>query len=171
MDLGAWLATPFSGAEREVMIRETGRSREKFLEALKLALHEKDPLAWRSAWVLDGMDEQHPGLAEPHLTLILKRIPHLESIGSLRSLLRLLCRHQIPEEEQGILIDRCFAYLVSELYPPAVKVHAMEIIYNHALLYPELKNELVTVIRDEAEHNSTGFQVRGRMIIEKLDKL
>ena len=169
MDLGAWLATPFSGAEREVMIRENGHSPEKFLQVLKLALHEKDPLAWRSAWVADGMDEQHPGLAVPHLSLILQRLPHLESIGSLRSLLRLLCRHQIPEKAQGALIDRCFAYLVSELYPPAVKVHAMEIIYNHVLLYPELKNELVTVIQDQAGHNSTGFQVRGRMIMEKLE--
>ncbi len=88
----------------------------------------------------------------------------------MRSLLRLMCRYEIPEEEQGLLIDLCFGYMVSELYPVAVKVHAMQIIYQHTLLYPELKEELQTVIEDQMENNSVGFSSRGRRILSQLEK-
>ena len=171
MDLKSVLTNLPSGVEREFIIRDVGNSEEKFLVLLELALHEKDPLAWRATWVLDGCDELHPGLASNQISRITRRLPDLESKGSLRSLLRLLCRYDIPEEDQGILIDLCFGYLVSELYPLAVKVHAMQIIYNHVLLYPELKHELITVIEDQTENNSVGFMSRGRRIISQLEKM
>jgi len=56
------------------------------------------------------------------------------------------------------------------LYPVAVKVHAMQIIYNHTLIYPELKEELITVIEDQVENNSVGFKSRGMRIIRQLKK-
>lgn len=171
MDLRSWLTNMPSGVEREFIIQEVGNSEEKFLELLELALYEEDPLAWRATWVLDGCDEQHPGLASNQISRITRRLPDLESMGSLRSLLRLLCRYEIPEEDQGLLIDLCFGYLVSELYQLAVKVHAMQIIYNHVLLYPELKHELITVIEDQTENNSVGFMSRGRRIINQLQKM
>ena len=92
-------------------------------------------------------------------------------MGALRSFLRLLCRYDIEEDDQGMLIDLCFGYLVSELYPLAVKVHAMQLIYNHVLIYPELKNELITVIEDQEDNNSIGFKSRGRRIISQLEKM
>ena len=61
--------------------------------------------------------------------------------------------------------------MVSEIYPVAVKVHAMMIVYNHVLLYPELKDELITVIEDQGPNNSVGFKTRGRQIIKKLEKI
>lgn len=142
-----------------------------FSELLQLALYEKDPLAWRASWVLDGSDEEKPGMGRKHISTIVNALHGLESKGSLRSLLRLLSRYDIPEEEQGILIDLCFSFLVSELFPLAVKVHAMMIIYNHVLIYPELKDEFITVIRDQVENNSVGFKTRGNKLIKQIEKL
>ena len=121
--------------------------------------------------MLDGSDERKPGLALNFISTIVKSLPGLKSKGSLRSLLRLLSRHDIPEEEQGLLIDLCFSYLVSELYPLAVKAHAMMIIYNHVLIYPELKDEFITVMEDQAENNSVGFKTRARNLIKQMEKL
>ena len=120
---------------------------------------------------MDSSDEQYPGLVEQFIAVIIQELPELKSTGALRSLLRMLSRYTIPEEEQGLLIDLCFGYMVSELYPVAVKVHAMQIIYNHALIYPELKEELRTIIEDQTENNSVGFMARGQRIIKQLDKL
>ena len=83
----------------------------------------------------------------------------------------MLSRYKIDEEDQGLLIDLCFGYMVSELYPVAVKVHAMQIIYHHVLMYPELKEELVTVIRDQIVNDTVGFKSRGMRIIKQLEKL
>ncbi len=142
-----------------------------FSSCLDIALHEKDPLGWRATWVLDGCDERNPGLAANHISTIAHKLPELKSMGTIRSLLRLLCRYDIAEDDQGMLIDLCFSYLISELYPLAVKVHAMQIIYNHVLIYPELKNELITVIEDQEDNNSVGFKSRGRRIIRQLEKM
>lgn len=169
MDFRMLLISFPSGQEKEIYINEAGASADKFSSLLDIALNEKDPLAWRAAWVLDGSDERFPCLAKESIATIVQRLPDIKSKGTIRSLLRLLCRYEIKKKEQGILIDLCFNYLVSELYPVAVKVHAMQIIYNHVLIYPELKEELVTVIRDQVGNNSVGFKSRGMRLIKKLE--
>jgi hypothetical protein len=171
LDIRSLLTNLPSRMEREFYLDAIGTSRKKVNTLLELIFEEKDPLAWRAAWLLDGSDERHPGLAGDHIRRIIQKLPGLKSPGALRSLLRMLCRYDIPEDDQGILIDRCFGYMVSELYPVAVKVHAMQIIYNHTLLYPELKEELQIVIEDQADNNSVGFKSRGNRILKQLDKL
>jgi len=171
MDFRSLLADFPAGAEKDILVGEVIKNESHFKALLQLALHEKDPVAWRACWVLDGSDELKPGLACKYISKIVKALPGLESKGTLRSLLRLLSRYEIPEEEQGLLIDLCFSYLVSELYPVAVKVHAMEIIYRHVLLYPELRDELVAVIEDQIDNNSVGFLARGRRLIKQMEKL
>jgi len=171
MDFRSLLADFPSGVEKDLLISEVIKSESHFNTLLQLALHEKEPVAWRASWILDGSDEKKPGLARKHINKIVKALPALESRGTLRSLLRMLTRYDIPENEQGLLIDLCFSYLVSELYPVAVKAHAMQIIYNHVLLYPELKNELIAVIEDQADNNSVGFKARGNILIKQMEKL
>lgn len=171
MDFRSLLLNFPSGVQKDLYIREVIGTTAHFESLLDLALHDKDPVAWRASWVLDGSDEQQPGLASTYLGKIVQSLPALESKGSLRSLLRLLCRYDIPEEDQGLLIDLCFRYLVSELYPLAVKVHAMQIVYNHVLIYPELKDELVAVLEDQMENNSVGFASRGKRLIKQMEKL
>lgn len=171
MDFKSLLANIPSGVEKDLFIREVGKSEQRFSSLLNLALYDKDPLAWRAAWILDGAAEVSPEIALNHIRQIVQRLPEINSGGTIRSLLRLLCRYNIPEEEQGLLIDLCFGYMVSELYPVAVKVHAMQIIYNHCLLYPELKDELKTVIEDQVSNNSVGFKSRGMRIIRQLERL
>jgi len=171
MNFGSLLETFPSRIEVDLLINEIGASREQFNSLLDLALDGKDPVAWRAAWIVDGVAEKHPEMADSYITSIVRRLPGLKSKGALRSMLRLLCRYEIPEEEQGILIDLCFGILVSELYPVAVKVHAMQIIYNHVLLYPELKEELITVIEDQMNNNSVGFSSRARRLIRQMEKL
>jgi hypothetical protein len=169
MDFRSILTNFPSGVEKEILAREVGNSKKNFGSLLDLALFENDPIAWRAAWILDASDEQYPGLASGSLSRIIKRLPHLKSTGSLRSLLRRLCRYQIEEVHQGILVNLCFGYMISERYPVAVKVHAMQILYHHVLLYPDLKEELVTLIRDQVSNNSAGFRSRGMKIINQLE--
>jgi len=171
MDYRSLLASIPSGAERDLYIREAGSSEEGFTAFLELALNDPDPVAWRAAWIADGIDEQFPGSAADSIGKIIRRILQIKSIGALRSLLRLLCRYDIEKKDQGILVDFCFRTMLSELYPVAVKVHAMQIIYNHVLIYPELKEELATVIRDQFENNSAGFKSRGTLILQELEKM
>jgi hypothetical protein len=171
MDFRSLLTDIPSGFEKDLMIAEVVKSDSHFNTLVQLALHEKDPLAWRACWVLDGSDEKRSGMAQKYIPQIIQALPGLQSKGTLRSLLRLLTRYEIPEDEQGLLIDLCFSYLVSEFYPVAIKAHAMQIIYHHVLIYPELKGELIAVIEDQSENNSAGFKSRGSILMRKMEKL
>jgi len=170
-DLKTWLTQFPSATEKELIVEQVRRSPGQLRTLLDMSLYEKDPLAWRAAWILDSCDELQAGLAGPFVGVIVRKLPDITSTGVIRSLLRMLCRHPVSEEDQGLLIELCFGYLVSELYPVAVKVHAMQIIYHHVLIYPELKEELATVISDQMDNNSVGFASRGRRILEQLEKI
>lgn len=171
MDFRSLLLDFPSGAAKDLYIQKVIGTKGQFGALLDLSLYDPDPVAWRAAWILDGADELRPGLASAYLDKIVRALPELESKGSLRSLLRMLCRYDIPEKSQGLLIDLCFGYLTSELIPVAVKAHAMLIVYNHVLLYPELKEELVTVLQDQIDNNSVGFLSRARRLIKQMEKL
>jgi len=171
MDLRDALINIPSGVEKEMYVKAVLDEPGHVKELLQYTLYEKDPLAWRSAWVLDCSDEVEEGLASEHLSEIIQRLPMLDSKGSLRCLLRMLSRYDIAEEDQGLLLDQCFSYLVSALYPVAVKVHAMTIIYQHVLIYPELKEELSTMLKDQMDNNSVGFASRARRLIKAMEKM
>jgi len=160
-----------SEAGKRIMIQRVGNSREKFNHLLDICMNEKDPLAWRAAWIMDGSDEKWPGLGRHALPRVVNALPGMKSTGTIRCLLRMISRYEIAEDDQGVLIDECFSYLISDRYPVAVKAHAMEIIYQHVLIYPELKEELAAAISDHMENNSAGFKSRGRRILKQLEKI
>jgi hypothetical protein len=55
--------------------------------------------------------------------------------------------------------------------PAAVRVHAMQILYNTAVKEPELIPEILLIIEDELENHSTaGITSRGRKLIANLKK-
>ena len=171
MDFRSALSDIPSEAGKRILIREVGNSREKFDHLLEICFNESDPLAWRAAWIADGSDEKWQGLGKHAVPQIVHALPEMKSTGTIRCLLRMISRYEVAEDEQGILSDECFSYLVSDRYPVAVKVHAMEIIYQHVLLYPELKEELAAVISDHMDNNTAGFTSRGRRILKQLEKI
>lgn len=170
MDLKNLLTNIPSARERDYFVSVFSHSTIPFNDLLDSMFREKDPLKWRAAWIIDGCDEKDPALAEPHISRIVGELENLDSQGTLRSLLRLLSRHDIPEKDQGHLVDLCFKYISSGFHSAAVKVYAMEILYNQSRIYPEIGNELEVMIMDLSEYNSAGFKARGDIIIKKLKK-
>jgi hypothetical protein len=47
----------------------------------------------------------------------------------------------------------------------------MQIIFNHVLLYPELKGELIAVIEDQMNNNSVGFSSRARRLLKQMENM
>ncbi|PID92410.1 MAG: hypothetical protein CSA96_03450 [Bacteroidetes bacterium] len=169
MDFRSLLQKFPSGTEKNDLTKRILEEPACRQSLLRLALRDKDPLAWRAAWIFDAADEQE-AFARGFIPEIVQALPGLKSSGSMRCLLRMLSRYEIPEDEQGILLDICFSSLVSEAAPIAVKAHAMQIIYQHSLLYPELGRELKTILEDQMENNTAGYKSRARRILKQLKK-
>ncbi len=168
MNFREQLLSELSRKNIDYIIHCIGDRQDLFDEIVGLILHDTDPVPARAAWVAEGVSEQFPEMINPHVTSLIRALPACTHPGTRRNVLKILSRTPIPEEEQGMLIDQCFGWMLDLNEPVAVKVYCMQIIANHLDTYPELSNELREVIEDQWDRNSPGFQSRGRKILRMM---
>jgi len=171
MDLTDFLTNSLLLLKKEEIGTIIGPDAEKYEELVELAFSREMPVCWRATWILDYLAELHPWLAEKYIERFWAEIPAKHADGVTRSLLRLLTRYDIPEESQGIATDLCLEWLSLQAVPVAIKAYSMEILLQIAMIYPELSNEFIAVLEDNAPQNSAGFKARAKHIIKELEKL
>ncbi len=79
---------------------------EEFKNAIELAISERQPYAWRAAWLLwSCMEKNDPRIKEyiPAIISVLKSMPD----GQQRELLKILHLMDLDEESEGILFETC----------------------------------------------------------------
>lgn len=170
MDLKELLGGSHIGMRKEDFGRVIGSSPEMYRDLMNIALSQELPVCWRAAWIMDHLSELHPSLPEKYIEQLWRKIPD-QPDGVKRSILRMLCRYEIPEEQQGIATDMCLDWLLKESVPVAIKVFSMEILLNITRVYPELKEEFITILEDQMPNNSAGYKARAVKIIKAMEKL
>lgn len=142
---------------------------ELYEEVFELVLQNEEPYSRRAIWVFDAVDEELNGVAKPFLPLLIDKLDAFEHDGLKRHSMRLLSRHKIPEEQTVKVLDYCFKMLT--LYEAAaIKVHAMQILYNLSQKEPDLKHELISAIELTVQEGTTGVKNRGQRMLKKLRK-
>jgi hypothetical protein len=135
----------------------------------EIAFYSNHPKSWRAAWLMDKIHEKTPVLVSPFFTDIIRQIKTEQNDGKKRHFLKLISLHQIPQEEKGFLFDYCLKAFCSKKETLAVRVHAMQILFNITETEAGLKPEVLAIIEYEIEnHASAGIVSRGRKLIKKL---
>lgn len=158
----------------EFMMKEVIRSPKDYRTLIEIALFDTKPVSWRAAYLIDKINDINPGLLQPHLSKMIEQVKIEKQGGKRRHFLKLISMNKIPDEHQGLLLDFCIKTFKSSKEAVAVRVHAMQILYNLTEIEPELKHEILTVIEYEMEnHSSAGITSRGKKLVKKLksDKL
>jgi hypothetical protein len=89
--------------------------------------------------------------------------------GKKRHLLKLISLNDIQEENVALLLNHCIDVFTSATEPVAVRVHAMQILFNIAQKEPDFSGELTELIEHEMEyHGSAGLTSRGKKLLKKL---
>ena len=71
----------------------------------------------------------------------------------------------------AVLLNFCLEVFTNAAEPVAVRVHAMQILYNIAQKEPDFSGELIELIENEMEyHGSAGLASRGKKLLKKLIK-
>ena len=136
---------------------------------MTLALDDSDSRNWRSIWMVDKIHEKHPELVIPYLPMMTDFVLITKNASKKRHLLKLISLHSIPEERMAVLLNFCIDVFTSANEPVAVRVHAMQILFNLALKEPDFTGELIDLIEHEIEfHGSGGISSRGRRLLKKL---
>ncbi len=145
-------------------------------EFIKLFISEinkqKPTFAMRISRVLALCHDQKPELILPFKDELLKNLLSTKSNSITRNLLYIFqtAWNKLNENELGQLLNFCFKYLENPIAEPAHRVYAMNIIFASTTVYPELKNELKSIIEFHYEEGSAGFKACGRNILKQMKK-
>ncbi len=129
---------------------------------------QEEKLAWRAAWIIDHLNQKAPLLVRPYLpqlSAILKATPFN---GVRRSLIKILVTNPTEVNEDGLLVDLCFRWMINPTIPTAVRAHAMKLVFNLLPHYPDLKGELKTSLEQACEEEAKGVQSCARKLLTKL---
>ena len=136
---------------------------------INLALDDKEHRNWRAAWMIDRIHEKHPELVLAFLPVITDFVLTTRNSGKKRHLLKIISLHPVPGEKVATMLDFCIEVFSNTKEPIAVRVHAMQILYNITTQEPDFARELTELIEREMEyHGSAGMSSRGRKLLKKL---
>ncbi len=141
------------------------------LEALiELVLSHNDKVSSRASWVLEKISEMEHEPVNAYLETLINELPNIVSSSTRRTLTKVLMLHVIPEKFEGEIFDFCISMIESPKEPVAVKANCMSMVFNLLPKYPELKNEVFTIIETQLPHNSIGFKSRFKVLKRKYNK-
>lgn len=121
---------------------------EFFEEAVDLALSNKHPEGWRSAWLVCSDMYRNDQRIQP---LVLKLIESLKGkkSGHQRELLKIISKMELDEEYEGVFFDACLTIWEDLSKQSSVRITAFRQLVRIAWNHPELKMELKHFIVDD----------------------
>jgi hypothetical protein len=126
---------------KKEMIMYVAEHPDDFQEAISLAVSNKQPYSWRSAWLLwSCMEKDDPRIRE-HIPAIISAIKSLPD-GHQRELMKILQLMELEEEHEGVLFDICASIWEKIHKQPSVRYNAFITMVKIAEKYPELLNDL-----------------------------
>lgn len=169
MDLRKSLLAPHSKVTCDEMVKWIGNDQSRFDQLFKLFIGDDDPLVRQWAgWPMGYCVRKHPALLTKHIGKLVKNLQkpgHHDAVK--RHSLRMLEDIIIPEKHHGVIMNLCFDYIISPSEKPAIKAFSLTVLDILCKHYPEIKQELKTIIEDRWDIESTAFKSRARKILKK----
>jgi hypothetical protein len=168
MNLRDSILAEHSKANCNRIVKWIGSDQLRFDALFALFLHDEPVVMQRAAWPMSNSVIAHPQLVHKHFAKLLSNLtkPHLHTAIK-RNTLRLLEDVDIPKRYHGKLMNTCFNYILTPDEKPAVKASALSILQKLSFLYPGIKAELTTIIRDRWEFESAAFRSRAKKILHQ----
>ena len=171
MDIRATLENAYSKAGALQIADYIGSDPERFRVLMDIFLFEEYRIAQRSAWVVSHVADRHVFRINPYIHAMVDRMKTSNQGAIKRNTLRVFAMMELPEECQGRVVDVCFNILDNPKEPIAVRVHAMQNLWNICQKEPELIPELKVIIEDHMATGSAGFRNRGGKILRSMERI
>lgn len=126
-------------------------------------------LSQRASWVLGYVGERSHYHLIPHLSKLLEWMVEPNRHPAIRrNITRALQYVHLPEDLHGTVMDTCFRFLEDPKEAAAVKAFSISILENLWYEYPEIGDELRTVLTTLMEDALPSFKVRARRLLSLL---
>ncbi|PKQ60635.1 hypothetical protein BZG02_18780 [Labilibaculum filiforme] len=164
------LLDPFPVKEEALLIAQSISENPVYMNDLwKICISSKKH-SWRATWLLDKVYDIAPDLVRLYIPQMIELIPKLQNESKLRQYLKLISLEPLPTNISGDFINYCFDALISSTSAIAIKVYAMQILYNFSLQEPDIQGELTLIIEEQMENGSAGYCSRARKILKAIHK-
>ncbi len=141
----------------------------KIKNLIDIGLNDSKKQSWRAIWIIDKVHEKKPELVRPFISQFVETLTFISNESKLRHLLKLISLNPIASEKLLFLWDYAITEFTNASRPIAIRVHAMQILFEISKTIPEFKPELVQLIEHEIEvHDSAGIRSRGKKLLAKL---
>lgn len=150
------------------------KDKKLFEEIVELALSNEKYVSGRAAWVIEVLWLKYPTIIDPYINKIIDFLPKSKYDNQKRHFTKILSTRNLSELDEnrlGVLIDRCFTWLEDPIYPTAVKMFSMQILFNYVKIESVLASELIAIIENQFEDSTPGFRNRGKKILTELYKM
>lgn len=145
-----------------------GNDEKLFKELMDITFNGNPPVPQRAAWVISAVTDKYPWLINPYNSKIIDNLPKFSHPALPRNLLRLLSKVDLPHKKSGKLYEYCYNCLIDRKNPVAIRVHAMQILFNIATKEPGLKNELKLTIENLLDEAPGGLVAKAKKLHKNL---
>lgn len=164
------LIDPFPIKEEAILIAKSIAENPSYIKDLwKICISDKKH-SWRATWLMDKVYNVAPDLVRLYIPQIIELIPNLDNESKSRQFLKLVSLEPLPKNISGEFINHCFDLLISNTSAVALKVYAMQILYNFSLQEPDIQNELALIIEEGLENGTAGYCSRAKRILKAISK-
>lgn len=147
-----------------------GADESNFKKLISLFLGFDIEITKKSAWVFSYCIESNPDLIRPYHNILIKVLKNKQSHSTLRRMImRAYMNAPISNDYESILFELCIQFLIDSNEPITLKVYSMATALRIVSKYPDLKNELQTVIEMGIESGSPAYLAWSRKILKKLN--
>jgi hypothetical protein len=143
---------------------------EAFDDAVHLALDNRQPYSWRSAWLLCTCMKPDDSRIQPYIKNMIDVLHHRKD-GHARELIKILSQMDVAEEHTAELFDSCVSLWEQIHRAPSVRYMAFRMIITIISMYPELLNEITFLTQNHyIEPLSPGIRNSVLRMIQKLQE-
>ncbi len=168
--MGTTLENKLLNSYKDEMISFMHAHPEYFEEAIQLAISDRQPYAWRAAWLLWSCIEENDDRIKKYIGNIVDTLETKDD-GHQRELLKILLKLELNEEYESILFDHCMNIWEGINKSPSVRVNALKFIIKIAKKHPELAKEITYLTEDHyLESLSPGAKNSVSKLMKKLNR-
>jgi hypothetical protein len=169
MDLRETILKEHSKAQTTKIVKWIGSDQKRFDQLFNLFLNDEYRVVQRAAWPLSNCVIDHPKLIQKHFTKLIKNLhqPNLHDSVK-RNTVRLLQDISIPQRLHGEIMNICFGYISDPQEKVGIKAFSLTVLQNLCKQYPDIRQELKTIIEDRWDFETAAFRSRAKKILKEL---
>lgn len=158
-----------SKAQKDKIVKWIGADQKRFDELFRLFINDEYRVIQRAAWPLSYCVQKHPELIRKHFAKLVKNLhrPGLHDAVK-RNTIRILQDIAIPATLHGEVMNICFDYITDPKEKAAVKAFSLTVLQNLSRQYPDIRNEIKTIIEERWDQESAAFRSRAKKIVKEL---